>query len=570
MKIGIVILCRFSSSRLPGKILMSLSGRSVLGHILDRVMLATPLLPVVVATSLEKDDDGIEDFCIRSGVPCFRGSLEDVAGRFISCAEHMGWDYVIRINGDNLFLDKKTLRDMVAIAETELFDLVTNVPGRTFPYGMSVEIFNVDFYREHMCAVQDPKHREHVTSWFYENNSVGSRYVFENTRIKGASGAQLALDTEKDLEMARRLVDEAGPNIANMDMEEIYPLATGAQVLNPWSGKFGPLLIAEVGGNHEGSFEAAKKMAISAINAGADIVKFQIYTGDTLVSPVESPSRNAHFKRFELSPNEHIQLAELCRNAGVGYLASVWDLEMLEWIDPYMDVYKVGSGDLTAWPLLEEFARRGKPILLSTGLANLDEVLQAVAKIQSVDARYRHPYWLCLLQCTSMYPIDDSDAHLNVMETLRAKTGLSVGYSDHTVGPEALKVATAMGASALEFHFTDEREGKTFRDHQVSLTESEVSQLAKDIKRIKKLQGGWIKSPQKIELDERHEISFRRAAYLRRSMHKGELVEEKDLVFLRPNHGTDARDYRKIVGAKLLRDVAAFAAIKPMVDYEPK
>jgi len=554
---------------LPGKILINIAGRAVLGHIIDRLNSISPSLPVVVATSVEKDDDAIENFCIRSGIACFRDSLEDVAGRFQNCAEAMGWDYAIRINGDNVFLDKNILTRMVAIAETGLFDIVTNVPGRTFPYGMSVEILKVEFFKKYMSSVQDPRHREHVTSWFYDNDCIGERYIFKNEYFEPAAGFHLALDTEEDLHMVRRIIEGAGPYASTMDMKEVYTRATSNPLCTPWKGKSGPLLIAEIGGNHEGDFEAAKKMALSAIRGGADVVKFQIYSGNSLVSPIESPSRNAHFKKFELAPEEHIELAELCHDAGVGYLASVWDLDMLDWIDPYMNIYKVGSGDLTAWPLLEEFARRGKPILLSTGLATLDEVLQAVALIQSVDERYYSPEWLCLLQCTSMYPIGDGDAHLNVMETLKLQTGLAVGYSDHTVGSDALKAAAAMGACALEFHFTDDRQGRAFRDHQVSLVEDELAHLAIDVKRITAFRGGWAKNPQKIELDEAHEVSFRRAAYLRKSMSKGDILTEQDLIFLRPNHGTDARDYKKLIGARLLKNVEAFSAISCWIDYEP-
>ena len=101
-----------------------------------------------------------------------------------------------------------------------------------------------------------------------------------------------------------------------------------------------------------------------AIASGADVVKFQIYSGDTLVSPVESPDRYRHFQRFELSPDQHIALAERCRAAGCDYNASVWDPGALDWLDPYLTFYKVGSGDLTAYPLLQAFAARGKPILL--------------------------------------------------------------------------------------------------------------------------------------------------------------------------------------------------------------
>ena len=341
----------------------------------------------------------------------------------------------------------------------------------------------------------------------------------------------------------------------------------GSITESPWQGSVGPLLISEIGGNHEGDFDAARQMAQLAINCGSDCVKFQLYTGDTLVSPVESADRNQHFKRFELSKEQHLYLAQMCRAAGVSYNASVWDLDMLNWIDEYLDFYKIGSGDLTAWPILKAFAERNKPILLSTGLATLDEVLDTVNYIQSVNSNYKDPNMLCIMQCTSMYPIPPEDANLNVLNTYKKTTGLSVGYSDHTEGMDALKIATSMGASVLEYHFTDSRDGKKFRDHKVSLTPGEVIELKSELKKILRLQGSDIKRPEKSELKSNHQVSFRRAVYLNRDITQGELITEADLVYLRPAHGTDPRDSHLVVGATALRDLKAYSAILHNQDY---
>ena len=329
-----------------------------------------------------------------------------------------------------------------------------------------------------------------------------------------------------------------------------------------WQGHHGPLLIAEVGGNHEGDFDYALELCDLAIGSGADYVKYQLYTGDTLVSPVESPDRHRHFQRFELTPEQHIALAKRCRAAGVGYMASVWDPAMLGWIDKYLDIYKIGSGDLNAWPVIGEFARRGKPIILSTGLSTLDEVLETVAFIQQTNPVYKQPENLALLQCTAMYPIDNSDANLRAMDTLRERTGLATGYSDHTRGSLALLIAAARGARVLEFHFTDQREGKTFRDHKVSLTRDEVRTLCNQLDTMNDLLGDGEKSPLPCEINTGHVTSFRRALYTRRPLKAGETIQAKDLVALRPNHGIDARRYREVIGQRVARDTAAFEAIE--------
>ncbi len=315
-------------------------------------------------------------------------------------------------------------------------------------------------------------------------------------------------------------------------------------------------MIAEIGGNHEGDFEYAKRLTQLAIEANVDYIKFQLYSGDSLVSPVENPVRNQHFKKFELNHAYYIELAEMCQKAGVGFMASVWNPDYFSWIDQYMDIYKIGSGDMTAYPVLEATAKLGKPIILSTGLSTMEEVLDAVQFIQSCDEKYKDPEYLSILQCTSMYPIPADFAHLSVMESFHKATGLPVGYSDHTEGSYALEIAVAMGAKILEFHFTDSREGKEFRDHKVSLTRDEVLALNEKIAIIQRLKGNPEKAPQSVEGD--HLITFRRAVYPAKDLPAGTVLSADNLVYLRPNHGIDARAFKDVIGKTLVQDVKAF------------
>jgi len=319
---------------------------------------------------------------------------------------------------------------------------------------------------------------------------------------------------------------------------------------NVLDGKYGPLLIAEIGGNHEGDFGYAKELTNQAIASGVDYVKFQIYTGDKLVSSVESPDRNKHFKKFELTTTQHMELAQMVIDAGLKYTSSVWDIESMTWIDDFISFYKIGSGDLTSYPVLKSTAKVGKPIVISTGLSTEKEVLESIEFIQNVNPIYKDPDNLGVLQCTSMYPIRPNDAHLNVMKRLKEITNLKIGYSDHTEGSRALKYATVMGAEILEFHFTDSRENKKFRDHKVSLTCDEVKDLIREIEIIKTMQGNTVKQPLEIELENGHLESFRRAVYPARDIAIGEILTEDNLTVLRPNVGIDARSYYELIGKK--------------------
>ena len=327
---------------------------------------------------------------------------------------------------------------------------------------------------------------------------------------------------------------------------------------NNWQGKNGPLLIAEIGGNHEGNFQYAKKLVKLAINTGVDIIKLQLYRGSSLVSPIESIKRNKHFKKFELTRKQHIYIAEMCIAAKVQYLASVWDLDMLKWIDKYLNYYKIGSGDLTAYPIIEQFAKNGKPIILSTGLSNILEIKKSIKFIQNQNLIYKNKKNLAILQCTSTYPTNDNEINLNCIKTLQRETKLTVGYSDHSLGALALRTAYSLGAKVMEFHFTDTRAKKEFRDHKISLTAKETVSLIKDIVRIKASMGSYIKEVTKNEIKSGQLISFRRAIYSDKFLKSGHIIKKNDLVFLRPNHGIDARDFKKILGKKIKRDTKPF------------
>ena len=322
-----------------------------------------------------------------------------------------------------------------------------------------------------------------------------------------------------------------------------------------WDGKNGPLLIAEIGGNHEGDFAYAKRLTKLAIKSDVDIIKFQIYSGETLVNNLISPNRFKHFKKFQLSKKQHIYLAEMCLANGIKYLSSIWDTEVLKWLDKYLEIYKIGSGDLTAYPIIKEFAKKGKPIILSSGLSNSKEIKNTINFLINKNKKYKSKEFLSVLQCTSSYPTIDQEANLKIVTQLVNNNNITAGYSDHTIGSLALKSAYTLGAQILEFHFTDTRKNKTFRDHKVSLNFNETKELIKDLKRIKNLLGTNIKKPTASEIKSKHLISFRRGIYLNKNLERGTKIKESDLVCLRPNIGVDARDYKNIIGRKVKRNI---------------
>ena len=336
----------------------------------------------------------------------------------------------------------------------------------------------------------------------------------------------------------------------------------------PWKNLGRPLLIAEIGGNHEGNYEKALDLLDLALESEADVVKFQIYFANSLVSKKESPTRHNHFKKFELTIDQHIELAKRCISKGKLYTASIWDITALKLIDPYVAFHKIGSGDMTAYPIIEKIVELKKPIILSTGLSDIDEVIKTVKFIQNLDINYTNPEMLCILQCTSMYPIRYSDVNLNVMVNYKELFNLPAGYSDHTRNINALKIAASMGADVLEFHFTDDKLNTNFRDHMVSLTKKDVKSLINFLDLLKKIKGKHHKKLMEIEYNNDHHVSFRRGIYMKKPIKKGEIIKRNNMIFLRPLLGTDARLYKELDGSLALKDIKPLKAIYRDIDYK--
>lgn len=314
-------------------------------------------------------------------------------------------------------------------------------------------------------------------------------------------------------------------------------------------------LIAEIGGNHEGDFGLAKEILFSALETDVEVVKFQIYTGDSLVNKVVSPSRNQHFKKFALMVDQYHELAEITEAYGKEFNASIWDINLFKEFDKYLKFIKIGSGDMTNYPLLRQMASTGLPMVLSTGLATYSEVQEVVSFLKKENGIYKSEQNLCILQCTSMYPIPKSEANLHVLSSYR-DLGVSIGYSDHTIGIDALATAYSLGAHTLEFHFTLEKlRSRSFRDHKVSLTAPDVEALIHRLYEIDSMLGDSIKRPTKSEVESGHLKSFRRGVYLKRNFLKGEIVSMDDLVFLRPQMGISAKNFELILNKRCKIDL---------------
>ncbi len=224
MKIGVLILCRHGSSRLPGKILKKIKGKTLLEYIHERVSLARKVDNVIVATSVDPSDNVIESFCRKHNYEYFRGSLEDVSDRFLSAASHYELDYAVRINGDNLFCDAGLIDEAIQYAINEGLDFVSNVPERTYPSGMSVEVINVGFYQQLAVKFTEDRHKEHVTLYLYETEETYKVRFLKNKELARAAGLQLAIDTASDFNRASKILDQLKGDHRNYNWVEISKL----------------------------------------------------------------------------------------------------------------------------------------------------------------------------------------------------------------------------------------------------------------------------------------------------------------------------------------------------------
>jgi len=219
--VGAIILARMSSTRFPGKALASVNGCSLLVNIHRRIRTQLPDLEVVVATSCHPSDDRIVDECLKHGVCHFRGALEDVSRRCLQVADTFGFDYFVRVNGDNLFGDSSVLKSALKVAKMGRYELVTNVPQRTYPKGMSVEILNTNFFQNVYATMHSEQEKEHVTSKIYENLPGIDVFQFFNEEYPDVAGLQLAVDTKKDLELLKKIIEFSGKEIWDIGIAEV-------------------------------------------------------------------------------------------------------------------------------------------------------------------------------------------------------------------------------------------------------------------------------------------------------------------------------------------------------------
>lgn len=296
-----------------------------------------------------------------------------------------------------------------------------------------------------------------------------------------------------------------------------------------------PLLIAEIGNNHEGDKERALALVDAALDAGVDAVKVQIIDPPRLVN-IAQTERIAQLTRFALPLDVFADMSRRTRQGGAIFMASAFDTGSLARIAPLCDAIKIASGDLTFDPLLMAAASLGKPMVLSTGMSNMEEIAHAVAVIGShLFPEKALAEELALLHCISLYPTGLNQAGLATMRSLAQRFNLTTGYSDHTLGIEAALVALGMGARMVEKHFTLNKAQSAFRDHALSADPGEMRRLAEVMRGFPELLGDGEKTG--VFADVAMAPAVRRSVVLAHDLPAGAKLTQADLEFVRPGGG---------------------------------
>jgi N,N'-diacetyllegionaminate synthase len=327
-------------------------------------------------------------------------------------------------------------------------------------------------------------------------------------------------------------------------------------------------IIAEAGVNHNGDANLALQLVDIAADSGADAVKFQTFTADRLVrrgaDKAEYQKRMTGdgdqydmLKSLEMSEALHRRLVEHCAARGIEFMSTAFDEQALDMlVELGIRRIKVPSGELTNEPFLRAMAAKGLPLVVSTGMATLEEVKAAVATIDLAAREAGHGLPLeqqvTILHCTSNYPADASEANLNAMLTLGRETGLAYGYSDHTLGIAVSTAAVALGAVVIEKHFTI---SKTMvgPDHSASLEPDELATMVKAIRVVESAMGDGVKAPTPSELAVRALV--RRSVTATRPIAAGEIIDPEAVTLMRPGTGIPPSELTGVHGRRAARAI---------------
>ena len=475
MKVRAIIQARMLSKRLRGKSLMAVNEVPLLYRVIDAVKKNDFIDEITVATTDMMADDPIEAAVNDLKANVFRGDSLNVLKRFVDASNDMDeHDVIVRFTADNPL-------NYLEVSKNVFDKHIESKADYTHIHGLShivPEFINVGALREALELTSSNFDKEHVTPFFRKNLDVFKVLELPNNfdGLRPELDPYLTIDTGEQLEAFEAMFDDLRLGTNSINFQEIYeylekkehrPLISDKLKINldgiNIGGDYPTYIIAEIGQNHNGEVNLAKRLIDMSVDCGANAVKFQKrdipseLTKEAYEKPYDNPNSfgktyGEHRMFLELDESQHLELREYASAKGITYFCTPCDVPSVKLMERInCPFYKVASRDLTNIPLLESLGKTNKPVIISTGMASMEDIDTAIETLQLGKDK------LIIMQCTSQYPCALENVNLKAMDTLKDKFGFITGFSDHTSGVVISTAAAVMGAPIIEKHVTLDR-----------------------------------------------------------------------------------------------------------------
>lgn len=597
MKTAILITARLKSDRLPKKVIKPIKGKPMINHMIDRLKTARRPEQIILCTSPLPQDDLLALIAEQESIECFRGHPDDVLKRLTDAAERYQVDTVINCTADNPLVDAEYIDRLVDFHQENGYDYSRpdGLPLGTFGWALSRSAM------KRACKIKAETDTEVWGGYFTDTGLFKWDYMPVDQEVRWPD-LRLTVDTPEDFDLISRIFEElyvpgkvfslfsivnlcrnredliainsfieqkpAIPiklkkDVKRQDAKEksYYEAIPKFQLGDRFIGEgFPPFVIAEVGINHEGDIKKAIQLVDAAVQAGADCVKFQSHITEAEMIPTDMRPGDISqerlwdiIKRCEFTETEEREIKRYCEKKGILYLCTPFSREAADRLEAMEVVgFKIGSGECNNLPLVKHIADKGKPVILSTGMNNLSSIRNTVAVLRQADCPFM------LMHCTSAYPTPYESVRLGCIQQLREVFGVPVGLSDHSLGIYTCLGAIALGACAVEKHFTISRDWPG-PDNPISIEPRELTELVKGARAIHLASGG-----EKVILPiERSVIDFAYASVVAiDNIRAGEIFSLDNLWVKRPGDGPiHAENLERILGKKARRNIPANAQI---------
>jgi N-acetylneuraminate synthase/pseudaminic acid synthase len=580
-----------SSSRLPGKVMKKILDKPIILLLFERLRQSRMIDKIILATSEHPDNDPMCAYVKSLGIDVFRGSENDVLERFYLAASPYTPEYVVRVTGDCPLLDPQICDRLFQTCIDNQADYAELSPE--YAEGADCEILTFKALKTAYEKAVMKSEREHVTLYLnnrldqfkkivlpnktddskyrftvdepqdfevvkkvFEHLYQGEKHLFTYEQIKKF------LDTHEDLmKLNTHIIRNEGLAISLRHDEVVGPMVSvkiGSKVINQISPTY---IIAEMSANHGGDFNKALEILRAAKAAGADALKLQTYRADTItldsnkkdfLIAADNPwsSHKTLYSLYEkaFTPWEwHKDLIAEGRRIGMEVFSSPFDLSAVDLLEKLnVAAYKIASPEISDIPLIKRVAQTGKPVIVSTGLAELEDIELAVKTLKQEGCKD-----IVLLKCTSSYPAPPEDINLRTIPDMMQRFNCVAGISDHTLGIGVPVAAVALGARVIEKHLMLDKQDDSV-DGFFSLDPAEFKAMVDEVRKIEKALG---KADYAVSPESKKNLFARRSLYIARDVKKGEAFTVENVRSVRPGHGLHPKHFEEILGKKAGRDL---------------